>query len=66
MECILLVEDQLKFLNNLLLLHLLALGLDADNMPTTDSFTEEKGKNMRKLDFLNRHDIAEVEAKVGS
>ncbi|XP_030913389.1 centrosomal protein of 290 kDa isoform X2 [Geospiza fortis] len=38
-------------------------GLDADNMPMTDSFTEEKGKNMRKLDFLNRHDIAEVEAK---
>uniref|UniRef100_A0A8C5J599 Centrosomal protein 290 n=1 Tax=Junco hyemalis TaxID=40217 RepID=A0A8C5J599_JUNHY len=26
-------------------------------------FTEEKGKNTRKLDFLNRHDIAEVEAK---
>uniref|UniRef100_U3K7S6 Centrosomal protein 290 n=1 Tax=Ficedula albicollis TaxID=59894 RepID=U3K7S6_FICAL len=26
-------------------------------------FTEEKGKNMRKLDFLSRHDIAEVEAK---
>ncbi|KAL9854161.1 LOW QUALITY PROTEIN: centrosomal protein of 290 kDa [Geothlypis trichas] len=39
------------------------IGLDADNMPMTDSFTEEKGKNMRKLDFLNRHDIAEVEAK---
>uniref|UniRef100_A0A8C3E2L7 Centrosomal protein 290 n=1 Tax=Corvus moneduloides TaxID=1196302 RepID=A0A8C3E2L7_CORMO len=26
-------------------------------------FTEEKGKNMRKLDFLSRHDIAEVKAK---
>ncbi|XP_071279412.1 centrosomal protein of 290 kDa isoform X1 [Agelaius tricolor] len=39
------------------------IGLDADNMPMTDSFTEEKGKNMRKLDFLNRHDMAEVEAK---
>ncbi|XP_064558101.1 centrosomal protein of 290 kDa isoform X2 [Zonotrichia leucophrys gambelii] len=39
------------------------LGLDADNMSMTDSFTEEKGKNTRKLDFLNRHDIAEVEAK---
>ncbi|NXP84971.1 CE290 protein, partial [Passerina amoena] len=39
------------------------IGLDADNMPMTDSFTEEKGKNMRKLDFLNRYDIAEVEAK---
>ncbi|XP_074395745.1 centrosomal protein of 290 kDa isoform X1 [Zonotrichia albicollis] len=39
------------------------LGLDAANMSMTDSFTEEKGKNTRKLDFLNRHDIAEVEAK---
>uniref|UniRef100_A0A8C3U9K6 Centrosomal protein 290 n=1 Tax=Catharus ustulatus TaxID=91951 RepID=A0A8C3U9K6_CATUS len=39
------------------------IGLDADNIQMTDSFTEEKGKNMRKLDFLNRHDIAEVEAK---
>ncbi|NXY33837.1 CE290 protein, partial [Pomatorhinus ruficollis] len=38
-------------------------GLDADNMQMTDSFTEEKGKNTRKLDFLSRHDIAEVEAK---
>ncbi|XP_062348044.1 centrosomal protein of 290 kDa isoform X5 [Cinclus cinclus] len=38
-------------------------GLDADNMQMTDSFTEEKGKNMRKLDFLSRHDIAEMEAK---
>ncbi|NXB58608.1 CE290 protein, partial [Struthidea cinerea] len=38
-------------------------GLDADNMQMTDSFTEEKGKNMRKLDFLSRHDIAEVKAK---
>ncbi|XP_050839732.1 centrosomal protein of 290 kDa isoform X2 [Serinus canaria] len=39
------------------------IGLDADNMQMTDSFTEEKGQNTRKLDFLNRHDIAEVEAK---
>ncbi|KAL2309636.1 hypothetical protein Nmel_005852 [Mimus melanotis] len=39
------------------------IGLDADNMQMTDSFTEEKGKNMRKLDFLSRRDIAEVEAK---
>ncbi|XP_038009061.1 centrosomal protein of 290 kDa isoform X5 [Motacilla alba alba] len=38
-------------------------GLDADNMQMTDSCTEEKGKNTRTLDFLNRHDIAEVEAK---
>ncbi|XP_031963125.1 centrosomal protein of 290 kDa isoform X1 [Corvus moneduloides] len=38
-------------------------GLDADNIQMTDSFTEEKGKNMRKLDFLSRHDIAEVKAK---
>ncbi|XP_014744320.1 PREDICTED: centrosomal protein of 290 kDa [Sturnus vulgaris] len=39
------------------------IGLDTDNMQMTDSFTEEKGKNMRKLDFLSRNDIAEVEAK---
>ncbi|XP_066175344.1 centrosomal protein of 290 kDa [Sylvia atricapilla] len=39
------------------------IGLDADNMQMTDSFTEEKGKNTRKLDFLSRHDISEVEAK---
>ncbi|XP_041873534.1 centrosomal protein of 290 kDa isoform X2 [Corvus kubaryi] len=38
-------------------------GLDADNIQMTDSFTEEKGKNMRKLDFLSRHDIAEIKAK---
>ncbi|NXS35581.1 CE290 protein, partial [Pomatostomus ruficeps] len=38
-------------------------GLDADNMQMTDSFTEEKGKNVSKLDFLSRHDIAEVKAK---
>lgn len=35
-------------------------------MQMTDSFTEEKGKNTRKLDFMSRHDIAEVEAKVDS
>ncbi|XP_041330178.1 centrosomal protein of 290 kDa isoform X2 [Pyrgilauda ruficollis] len=39
------------------------IGLDADNMQMTDSFTEEKGKNMRRLDFLNNHVTAEVEAK---
>ncbi|NXB28249.1 CE290 protein, partial [Eulacestoma nigropectus] len=39
------------------------MGLDADSIQMTDSFTEEKGKNMRKLDFLSRHDIAEVKAK---
>ncbi|NXX37121.1 CE290 protein, partial [Nicator chloris] len=39
------------------------IGLDADNMQMTESFTEEKGKNTRKLDFMSRHDIAEVEAK---
>ncbi|NXQ33682.1 CE290 protein, partial [Alaudala cheleensis] len=39
------------------------IGLDADNMQMTDSFAEEKGKNTKKLDFMSRHDIAEVEAK---
>ncbi|NWT51485.1 CE290 protein, partial [Erythrocercus mccallii] len=39
------------------------IGLDADNIQMTDSFTEETGKNTRKLDFISRHDIAEVEAK---
>ncbi|XP_033370491.1 centrosomal protein of 290 kDa isoform X2 [Parus major] len=39
------------------------IGLDPDNMQMTDSFIEEKGKNTRKLDFLSRHNIAEVEAK---
>ncbi|NXB78260.1 CE290 protein, partial [Donacobius atricapilla] len=39
------------------------IGLDAGNMQMTDSFTEEKGKNTKKLDFMSRHDIAEVEAK---
>ncbi|XP_063252438.1 centrosomal protein of 290 kDa isoform X2 [Prinia subflava] len=39
------------------------IGLDADSMQMTDSFTEEKGRNTRKLDFMSRHDIAEVEAK---
>ncbi|NXI80892.1 CE290 protein, partial [Rhipidura dahli] len=38
-------------------------GLDADSMQMTDSVTEEKGENMRKLDFLSRDDIAEVKAK---
>ncbi|XP_009081161.1 PREDICTED: centrosomal protein of 290 kDa [Acanthisitta chloris] len=39
------------------------IGLDADDMQITDSFTEERGLNKRKLDFLSRHDIAEVKAK---
>ncbi|XP_041265814.1 centrosomal protein of 290 kDa isoform X3 [Onychostruthus taczanowskii] len=39
------------------------IGLDADNMQMTDSFTEEKGKNTRRLDFLSNHGTAEVEAK---
>ncbi|NWU74458.1 CE290 protein, partial [Onychorhynchus coronatus] len=39
------------------------VGLDADDMQMTDSFTEEKGMNKRKLDFLTRHDIAEIKAK---
>ncbi|XP_071621872.1 centrosomal protein of 290 kDa isoform X4 [Heliangelus exortis] len=36
------------------------IGLDANE---ADSFTDEKEINMRKLDFLKRHDIAEVKAK---
>ncbi|XP_075285475.1 centrosomal protein of 290 kDa isoform X6 [Opisthocomus hoazin] len=39
------------------------IGLDACDVQVTDSFTEEKGMNERKLDFLHRHDIAEVKAK---
>ncbi|XP_027510020.1 centrosomal protein of 290 kDa isoform X6 [Corapipo altera] len=39
------------------------IGLDADDMQMTDSFTEEKGMNKRKLDFLTTHDIAELKAK---
>ncbi|NWV04060.1 CE290 protein, partial [Ptilonorhynchus violaceus] len=39
------------------------MDLDADNMQMSDSFTEEKEKNMRELDFLSRHDISEVKAK---
>ncbi|NWZ50764.1 CE290 protein, partial [Haliaeetus albicilla] len=39
------------------------IGLGAGDVQITDSFTEEKGTNKRKLDFLNRHDIAEVKAK---
>ncbi|KFP10489.1 Centrosomal protein of 290 kDa, partial [Egretta garzetta] len=39
------------------------IGLEAGDVQVTDSFTEEKGMNTRKLDFLNRHDIAEVKAK---
>ncbi|NWU11974.1 CE290 protein, partial [Cephalopterus ornatus] len=37
--------------------------LDADDMQMTDSFTEENGMSKRKLDFLTRHDIAEIKAK---
>ncbi|KAM9293690.1 centrosomal protein of 290 kDa [Morus bassanus] len=39
------------------------IGLDTGDVQITDSFTEEKGMNKRKLDFLNRHDNAEVKAK---
>lgn len=44
----------------------LQLGLDAGDMQISDSFTEEKVTNKIKFDFLNRHDMAEVKAKVGS
>ncbi|NXL50761.1 CE290 protein, partial [Podilymbus podiceps] len=37
--------------------------LDAGDVQITGSFTEEKGMNKRKWDFLNRHHIAEVKAK---
>ncbi|XP_050179726.1 centrosomal protein of 290 kDa isoform X5 [Myiozetetes cayanensis] len=37
--------------------------LEAGDMQMTDSFTEEKGVSKRKLDFLTRHDIAEIKAK---
>jgi len=66
MEYIPLLGDQLKIHNHLLLYIYLQLGLDACDVQVTDSFTEEKGMNERKLDFLHRHDIAEVKAKVGS
>ncbi|NXF76372.1 CE290 protein, partial [Sclerurus mexicanus] len=39
------------------------IGLDTDDMQVTDSFTGEEGMNKRKLDFLARHDIAEIKAK---
>ncbi|XP_053922436.1 centrosomal protein of 290 kDa isoform X2 [Cuculus canorus] len=39
------------------------IGLDPGDVEMTDSFTEEKGMNKRKLDFLNGHDVAEVKAK---
>ncbi|NXM75645.1 CE290 protein, partial [Serilophus lunatus] len=39
------------------------IGLDADDMQMTDSLTEEKGMSKRQLDFLTRHDIAEIKAK---
>ncbi|XP_061225334.1 centrosomal protein of 290 kDa [Neopsephotus bourkii] len=38
-------------------------GLDTGNVQITDSFTEEKGMNKRKLDLLNRQDITEAKAK---
>ncbi|XP_032036578.1 centrosomal protein of 290 kDa isoform X1 [Aythya fuligula] len=37
--------------------------LDTADMQITDSFTEEKWMNKRKLDFLDTHDIAEVKAQ---
>ncbi|NXT42558.1 CE290 protein, partial [Pelecanoides urinatrix] len=39
------------------------IGSDAGDVQITDSFSEEKGMHKRKLDFLNRRDIAEVKAK---
>ncbi|NXA26418.1 CE290 protein, partial [Ibidorhyncha struthersii] len=39
------------------------IGLDAGDVQISDSFTEETGMNKRKLDFLNRHDTADVKAK---
>ncbi|NWI97570.1 CE290 protein, partial [Pitta sordida] len=39
------------------------IGLDADDMKMTDSFTEEKRMSKRNLDFLTRHDVAEIKAK---
>ncbi|KAM6425160.1 centrosomal protein of 290 kDa [Rhynochetos jubatus] len=39
------------------------IGLDAGDVQITDSFTEEKAMNKRKLDFFNRHDIAEVKER---
>ncbi|NXW59688.1 CE290 protein, partial [Eurystomus gularis] len=39
------------------------IGLDTGDVPVTDSFTEDKEMHKRELDFLNRHDIAEVKAK---
>ncbi|NXU95066.1 CE290 protein, partial [Xiphorhynchus elegans] len=39
------------------------IGSDADDMQVTDSFTGEEGLDKRKLDFLTRHDIAEIKAK---
>ncbi|KAM9205510.1 centrosomal protein of 290 kDa [Mergus octosetaceus] len=37
--------------------------LDTADMQITDSFTEEKWMNKRKLDFLDTHDIVEVKAQ---
>ncbi|NWW49799.1 CE290 protein, partial [Pedionomus torquatus] len=39
------------------------VGLDTVDMLISDSSPGEKGMNERKLDFLSRHDIAEVKAK---
>uniref|UniRef100_A0A672TZD0 Centrosomal protein 290 n=1 Tax=Strigops habroptila TaxID=2489341 RepID=A0A672TZD0_STRHB len=39
------------------------IGLDAGDVQITDSFTEEKGMNKRKLNLLNRQDITEAKAK---
>ncbi|XP_069714541.1 centrosomal protein of 290 kDa [Phaenicophaeus curvirostris] len=37
--------------------------LDPGDVEMTYGFAEEKGMNRRKLDFLNRHDVAEIKAK---
>ncbi|NXE49879.1 CE290 protein, partial [Casuarius casuarius] len=39
------------------------LGLDAGDVQMTDTCTEEKWTNKRKLDFLNTDNLAEVKAK---
>ncbi|XP_067168946.1 centrosomal protein of 290 kDa isoform X2 [Apteryx mantelli] len=39
------------------------LGLDAGGVQMTDTCTEEKGTNKKKLDFLNIDNLAEVKAK---
>lgn len=65
MECIPFLGDLSKIHHCYLYIYL-QLGLDAGDMQILDSFTEEKVMNKTKFDFLNRHDMAEVKAKVGS